>query len=255
MKLELKIEAPGVQIYAYEIDQEIQGLIDKNANDGFPVRGMEIVEERVSPILVSNGIAPRKNSCKYTAIINGEEKPFYPIYFYGDWMNPEDIEDSIKSSEWPDLTSQDCIWIPDAHEEFLYMPGTTIPLVGNCVIFEIVPYSHGTLHTSLEVEDNFKLGDLKLVTDCVDGGQDLESIAHCYYNKHFLFDEIRDKYGHTAFDEDSIRAIEYNGKQYFFDLDFYGGSDGWYVVLEKDKEDYFATHFASILGGSWHTEK
>ncbi len=254
MKLELKIEAPGVQIYAYEIDQEIQGLIDKNADNGFPVRGMEIVEERVTPILISNGIAPRKNSCKYTAIINGEEKPFYPIYFYGDWMNPEDIEDSIKSSEWPDLTSQDCILIPDAHEEFLYKPGTTIPKVGNCVIFEIAPYSHGTLYTSLEVEDNFKLSDLKLVTDCLEGGQDLESIARCYYDGH-LFDEIRDKYGHTAFDEDSIRAIEYNGKQYFFDLDFYGGSDGWYNVPKKDKEGYSATSFASILGGSWHTEK
>ena len=74
MKLELKIEAPGVQIYAYEIDQEIQGLIDKNADDGFPVRVMEIVEERVSPILISNGIPPRKNSCKHKAIIAGEER-------------------------------------------------------------------------------------------------------------------------------------------------------------------------------------
>ena len=35
MKLELKIEAPGVQIYAYEIDQEIQDLLDKNAYHGF----------------------------------------------------------------------------------------------------------------------------------------------------------------------------------------------------------------------------
>ena len=188
MKLELKIEASGVQIYAYEIDQEIQDLLDKNAAHGFPERGMEIVEERISPILISNGIAPRKNSCKYKAIINGEEKPFYPIYFDGDWMKPEDIEDAIKSSEWPDVTTQDCILIPDAHE-FLYMPGTTIPSAGNCVIFEIVPYSNGTLHASLEVEDNFKLSDLKLVTDLVDGSQDLESIAHCYYNKHFLFDD------------------------------------------------------------------
>ena len=50
MKLELKIEASGVQIYAYEIDQEIKDLLDKNAYHGFPERGMEIVEERVSPM-------------------------------------------------------------------------------------------------------------------------------------------------------------------------------------------------------------
>ena len=252
MKLEIKIEAPGVQIYAYEIDQEIQGLLDKNAYHGFPERGIEIVEERISPILISNGIAPQKNSCKYTVIINGEEKPFYPIY-----LEDDDIEASIKNSEWPDVSSQECIMIPYHYEEFQYLPGQSVPSKGNCVIFEIIPFSNGTLHVSFEVEDDFKLSDLKLVNDLIDGSQDIESIAYCYYTEygHDLYDDIKDKYAHTAFDEDSIRAIEYNGERYFFDLDFYGGSDGWYVVLEKDKEGYSATHFASILGGSWHTEK
>ena len=252
MKLELKIEAPGVQIYAYEIDQEIQDLLDHNAAHGFPKRGMEIVKESVSPILISNGIAPKKYSCKYTAIINGKEKPFYPIY-----LDDDDIEASIKNSEWPNVSAQECIMIPYHYEEFQYLPGQLIPSEGNCVIFEITPFSNGTLHASFEVEDDFKFSDLKLVNDLIDGSQDIESIAYCYYTEHGhnLFEDIRDKYIHTAFDEDSIRAIEYNDEQYLFDLDFYDGSDGWNVVLEKDKEGYSATHFASILGGSWHTEK
>ena len=251
MKLELKIEAPGVQIYAYEIDQEIQDLLDKNAYHGFPARGMEIVEERVTPILISNGIPPRKNGCTHKAIIAGDERTFYPIELHGDWTKSEDIEDAIKFSEWPDVTPQDCVWVPKSYEEFIYIAGPHIPTEGNCVIFEIIPYSNGTLHTSLEVEDDFKLSDLKLICDCPDASQDSDSIAMLYYN--MIFDDIRDKYRDTPFDEDSIRAVEYNGEQYFFELDFSGGSDEWYAVLQKDKDGYSATHFATILGSSWHS--
>ena len=145
MKLELKIEAPGVQIYAYEIDQEIQDLLDKNAYHGFPARGMEIVEERVTPILISNGIPPRKNGCTHKAIIAGDERTFYPIELHGDWTKSEDIEDAIKFSEWPDVTPQDCVWIPKENEEFIYIAGSHIPTEGNCVIFEIIPYSNLSL--------------------------------------------------------------------------------------------------------------
>ena len=78
MKVELKIEAPGVQVYAYEINEEAKNLLEENANNGFPISGMEIVEEHATVTLITHGIAARNNSCKFTASIDGEEKPFYP---------------------------------------------------------------------------------------------------------------------------------------------------------------------------------
>ena len=45
MKLELKIEASGVQVYAYEINDEAKNLLEENAKNGSPRRGIEIVEE------------------------------------------------------------------------------------------------------------------------------------------------------------------------------------------------------------------
>ena len=94
------------------------------------------------------------------------------------------------------------------------------------------------------IKDDFKPSDLKLICDCPDASQDSDSIAMLYYK---FFDDIRDKYRDTPFDEDSI--VEYNLS--FFELDFSGGSDGWYAVLQKDKDGYSATHFATILGSSF----
>ena len=34
MKVELKIEAAGVQVYAYEINEEAKNLLEENANNG-----------------------------------------------------------------------------------------------------------------------------------------------------------------------------------------------------------------------------
>ena len=81
------------------------------------------------------------------------------------------------------------------NEEFIYIAGSHIPTEGNCVIFEIIPYSNGTLHASLEVKDDFKPSDLKLICDCPDASQDSDSIAMLYYN--MIFDDIRDKYRDT----------------------------------------------------------
>ena len=96
MKVELKIEAPGVQVYAYEINEEAKNLLQENANNDFPISGMEIVEEHATVTLISNGIAARDNGCKYTVSINGDEKPFYPALF--EWFETEDCENPDSST-------------------------------------------------------------------------------------------------------------------------------------------------------------
>ena len=86
MKLELKIEASGVQVYAYEINDEAKNLLEENAKNGSPRRGIEIVEEHARVTLISHGIAARNEGCKYSAFLDGKEKPFYPTQFeYAEW--------------------------------------------------------------------------------------------------------------------------------------------------------------------------
>ena len=135
MKLELKIEAPGVQVFAYEVNEETKALLEENAKNifvesgipeideaeekrikeneenGFVYRSpMEIVEENAKATLISHGIAARQEGCKYTATINGDEKSFYPAMFEYDEMedfeNSDYIEDAINSSGWPDTIDQ-----------------------------------------------------------------------------------------------------------------------------------------------------
>ena len=96
MKLELKIEAPGVQVYAYEIDAATRELLEENkvneANGLNYREPIEIVEEHAKVTLISHGIAPRNEGCKYTAIIDGEEKAFFPCMF--EYTEMEDFENS-----------------------------------------------------------------------------------------------------------------------------------------------------------------
>ena len=106
MKVKLKIEAAGVQVYAYEINEEAKNLLEENANNGFPISGMEIVEEHATVTLITHGIAARNNSCKFTASIDGEEKPFYPAMFESeDFDDPDGIKDAIGMSSWPDTAN------------------------------------------------------------------------------------------------------------------------------------------------------
>ena len=45
MKLELKIEASGVQVYAYEIDAATKELLKENANNVFKETGIPELDE------------------------------------------------------------------------------------------------------------------------------------------------------------------------------------------------------------------
>lgn len=249
MKVELKIEAAGVQVYAYEINEEAKNLLEENANNGFPKSGMEIVEEHASVTLISHGIAARNKGCKYTASIDGKERPFYPTMFESeDFDDPDGIKDAIGMSSWPDTADpEDYVWIPYDAPQFQYTSGSDTPIPeGHTVIFEIIPYSSGTLHTSFEVNDDFKLNDLKIVNDNPDMSDDYP-LAWLYYCDVFggIYDQNRDK----SFDEDTIRAIDYKGEQHNFELDFQGGS-GWYEAHEKGEDGWFP----SFLVNGWLDE-
>ena len=276
MKIELKIEAPGVQVYAYEINEETKALLQENAKNVFKESGipeideaeekrikeneekgfvyrspMEIVEENAKVTLISHGIAARQEGCKYTASINGDEKPFYPAFFeyreMEDFENSDDIEDAIKFGGWPDTVDRNnYVWIPIGDGDFKHIPGSEHPIPeGYAVIFEVISYSSGTLHTSFEADEDFKLTDLKLIVDDPDNsGHDL---AWLYYCDVFggIYDQNRDK----PFDEDTIRAVDYKGEQHNFELDFQGGS-GWYEAHEKGEDGWFP----SFLVNGWLDE-
>ena len=276
MKIELKIEAPGVQVYAYEINEETKALLQENAKNVFKESGipeideaeekrikeneekgfvyrspMEIVEENAKVTLISHGIAARQEGCKYTASINGDEKPFYPENFeyreMEDFENSDDIEDAIKFGGWPDTVDRNnYVWIPIGDGDFKHIPGSEHPIPeGYAVIFEVISYSSGTLHTSFEADEDFKLTDLKLIVDDPDNsGHDL---AWLYYCDVFggIYDQNRDK----PFDEDTIRAVDYKGEQHNFELDFQGGS-GWYEAHEKGEDGWFP----SFLVNGWLDE-
>lgn len=271
MKIELKIQAAGVQVYAYEINKETKKLLRENAKNVFKESGipeideeeqkrikqnekngfiyrapMEIVEEHATVTLISHGIAARESGCQYTAIIDGEEKPFYPSLFEGDFEDPDCLKDSIELNGWPDTVSlEDYVWIPS--EGARHIPGSDTPIPeGHAIIFEVIPYSSGTLHTSFEAaDDDFKLTDLRIIVDDPDmSGYDLALLYYCD-----VFWGIKDQNRDKPFDEDTIRAIDYKGERHDFELDFQGGS-GWYEAHEKYEDEWGP----SYLVNSWLVE-
>jgi len=274
LKIELKIEAPGVQVYAYEINEETKALLEENAKNVFKESGipeidegekkrikeneengfvyrspMEIVEEHATVTLISHGIAARNNSCKFSASIDGEEKPFYPAMFESqDFDDADGIKDAIEMSSWPDTADpEDYVWIPYDAPQFQYIPGSDTPITeGHTVIFQVIPYSSGTLHTAFDVDDDFKLTDLKIVNDNPDMSDDYP-LAWLYYCD--VFEGIADQNEDKPFDEDTIRAIDYKGEQHNFELDFQGGS-GWYEAHEKGEDGWFP----SFLVNGWLDE-
>ena len=276
MKLELKIEAPGVQVYAYEINAATKELLKENANNVFKETGIpeldeeekkrikeneangliyrdpiEVVEEHSKVTLISHGIAARNEGCKYTASIDGEEKVFFPCMFeyaeIEDFENSDYIEDAIQSYGSPDnVDVDDHVWIPIGDYDFQHLGAKESIAEGHTVIFEVIPYSSGTLHTSFEVANDFKLTDLKLFIDNPDTNEEYD-LSWLYYCN--VFDGILDQNGDKPFDEDTIRAVDYKGERHDFHLDFQGGS-GWYEAHEKGEDGWFP----SYLVNGWLSE-
>jgi len=102
------------------------------------------------------------------------------------------------------------------------------------------------LHTAFDVDDDFKLTDLKIVNDDPDMGDDYP-LAWLYYCD--VFGGIADQNEDKPFDEDTIRAIDYKGERHDFELDFQGGS-GWYEAHEKSEDGWFP----SFLVNGWLDE-
>ena len=72
MKLELKIEAPGVQVFAYEVNEETKALLEENAKNIFVESGIPEIDEAEEKRIKENeenGFVYRSPmsiaSCKY----------------------------------------------------------------------------------------------------------------------------------------------------------------------------------------------
>ena len=58
MKVGLKIEAPGVQVYAYEINEETKALLEENAKNVFKESGIPEIDEGEKKRIVSANDPP-----------------------------------------------------------------------------------------------------------------------------------------------------------------------------------------------------
>jgi len=264
--VEFKFKAKGVQISSYEINEETQRLLEQNADDGFPRSPVEIFEENCHQYtLLTYGISASNDNLEKTVSIDGKEQPFAiadseladfsvpgepvvidgeggTIFYEQDALITERLmADSVLSAQL-----KGCILDVDgANEAFYnYIPGKSGPIAeGNAVIYEIIPYSTGTLRISFEADKDFKLQDVRLLKDDPDQPGVYESdwiqgatkyeLSNHYYTE--VLWEVMDSHPDSALDEDTIRGIIYKGERHDGELDFMGGN-GWYQSFTRSDD-------------------
>ena len=267
MKVELKIEGPGIQVYCYELNaerkKEFQENFDKMVilpeawkmdNPGkewIPPRyPMDMVEEYCEngvPILITHGMmGPRYGvDINVSLSVDGKDKEFAGVCAV-EWDVFED--DFINEFVNPDLEF-------DLNGEGLDKKPTNfdecILHIGNCLehnieglkkeraeaphnhllVYRIISYTNGCLTASFEVDDDFKPSQLVLT----DEDPDTSGIEYIYYRN--IFDDLRDRYRDSiGFDENTLRGVLYKGQLYDFELSFKGG-DRFVVGLVNDSGD------------------
>lgn len=244
--LELNIKGRnGKQIIAYEINSETKKIIEDNSLNASNACPINFLENNSNLTLISHGISARPyfDFMEFSATLKNISKTFYPLacelepdHFFKEEILLEEFERCSHGAS-KGIKFNDVIWVPQT-ESFQHTPGYNYLITnGSVIVFEINSYSYGNLHTSFKVRDDFKFPDLKIVTDYVDVSENQSQLSKLYYSKvfHRLFsDQDATK---CSFDEDAIRAIEYDGKRYDFDLD-YQESTTFFLAFEKNDNQW-----------------
>ena len=267
MKVELKIEGPGIQVYCYELNaerkKEFQENFDKMVilpeawkmdNPGkewIPPRyPMDMVEEYCEngvPILITHGMmGPRYGvDINVSLSVDGKDKEFagvcavdYEVLeddFINEFVNP-DLEFHLdrESLDEKPTNFDECILHIGRDLEYniegLKKERAEAPH-NHLLVYRIISYTNGCLTASFEVDDDFKPSQLVLL----DEGPDSSGIEYIYYLN--IFDNLRDRYQDSiGFDENTLRGVVYKGQVYDFELSFKGG-DRFVVGLVNDSGD------------------
>jgi len=270
-KVEIIVEGSGAQVYAYEIDEEAIKLLEKNAEDGYPISSVEIIEGG-EITLISHGLTAGQH-CKFTAIIDGEEKQLYPIMCEGqdeELGNPDFIKKYVDDNyilsdeERTEIESRGGIPLTmtlktNDYQEIQDIAGNILdPDTCNYIPVASVMEHPSRYQRIPGYEKNIKVGhgiifeiipyargqlhisfdadddfELADVMIYADSVDGGSELSDIYYNN--VFRDVRAAAG-EAFDEDTIRGIVYKDQKLDMHLSFQGGGDGWYVPITKYKE-------------------
>ena len=270
MKVELKIEGPGIQVYCYELNaerkKEFQENFDKMVilpeawkmdNPGkewIPPRNpMDMVEEYCEngvPILITHGMMPPYHGLPHdgshmtvSLSVDGKDKEFAGVcavknVYEDDLMefdDPDVLEfhlDGEVLDKKPTNFDECILHIEDLEYlvEGLKKERAEAPH-NHLLVYRIISYTNGCLTASFEVDDDFKPSQLALLDECPDSS----GIEYIYYRN--IFDDLRDRYRDSiGFDENTLRGVLYKGQLYDFELSFKGG-DRFVVGLVNDSGD------------------
>ena len=270
MKVELKIEGPGIQVYCYELNAERKKELEENFNKMVmipevwkmdnpgkewtpPIYPMDMVEEYCEngvPILITHGMIPPYHGLHHdgshmtvSLSVDGKDKEFAGVCavaevceddFINEFVNP-DLEFDL-NGESPDekqTNFDECILhIGNVEHLFEGLEKERAEAPHNhLLVYRIISYTNGCLTASFEVDDDFKPSQLVLL----DEGPDSSGIEYIYYLN--IFDNLRDRYQDSiGFDENTLRGVVYKGQVYDFELSFKGG-DRFVVGLVNDSGD------------------
>ena len=267
MKVELKIEGPGIQVYCYELNAERKKELEENFNKMVmipevwkmdnpgkewtpPIYPMDMVEEYCEngvPILITHGMmGPRYGvDINVSLSVDGKDKEFAGVCavdydvreddFINEFVNP-DLEFHLdrESLDEKPTNFDECILHIGRDLEYniegLKKERAEAPH-NHLLVYRIISYTNGCLTASFEVDDDFKPSQLVLL----DEGPDSSGIEYIYYLN--IFDNLRDRYQDSiGFDENTLRGVVYKGQVYDFELSFKGG-DRFVVGLVNDSGD------------------
>jgi len=269
MKVELKIEGPGIQVYCYELNAERKKELEENFNKMVmipevwkmdnpgkewtpPIYPMDMIAEYCEngvPSLITHGMmGPRYGvDINVSLSVDGEDKEFAGVCWLVDAELEEDLiniayqysfeMDGVEFLEKP-ANFDECI-LHVGHQSGTQKEEGEVPH-DHLLVYRIISYTKGCLTASFEVDDDFKPSQLALVDELPDAATMEESIY--YFN---IFDCLRDRYQDSiGFDENTLRGVLYKGQLYDFELSFKGG-DRFVAALENDSGDE----------GGWHPNR
>jgi len=269
MKVELKIEGPGIQVYCYELNAERKKELEENFNKMVmipevwkmdnpgkewtpPIYPMDMVEEYCEngvPILITHGMIPPYHGLHHdgshmtvSLSVDGKDKEFAGVCAVAEVCEDDFINEFVNPDLEFDLNGESPDEKPTNFDECILHIGNVEHLFeglekeraeaphNHLLVYRIISYTNGCLTASFEVDDDFKPSQLALLDECPDS----LGIEWIYYDN--IFDCLRDRYQDSiGFDENTLRGVLYKGQLYDFELSFKGG-DRFVAALENDSE-------------------
>lgn len=219
-KLKVQFSGRGTQAIMYIVDQALVDKLQKNAEDGHPESGLEIVENGcLKSELLCLGID--EDDHEFSVTLDGAP---LPIIKYGYYPTDEDFSDYFSCDREEALT------FGEEEKEDLG-EGLSIE-EGLSVVVVTTEYDLGNLYAEMDIDSaEVKASDLKvrvIETDC--------PTDYSYVSYHLgLLDGV----------EYDARQLVYKDQTVDFQLDFQGGGGGGIYLIGRDEEGMWGIDPAS----------